>query len=559
MGKRSKQKKQQKKLKATEEEFDSAIGKLDDAFENSKDIVLENIKLTVPGKTLLVDTDIKFSHQRKYGLIGANGLGKSTLLKKVYYREFRIPKNLDMYYVDQEVTVVGDETVFEKVIHANAKRRKMEERIKELDMQCNAEDVEDEIFEEYGRLEQEWEDNEYHLHERDVRKILKGLGFNIEQQNTSLASFSGGWRMRVALARALYIKPTVLFLDEPTNHLDLNAVIWLTDYLANQWKNTLVVVSHNKNFINEVCTDIIHLCDQKLKYYDGNYFKFKKQLEQDKKKIKTDWDKMMKEVKKMQGKSLPRKQVQEFIKKKALPEPKKEYRVRIEFPEVNKLTPPFLELDGVTFGYDDKVVLDDIITGADMDSRVTIVGGNGVGKSTLLKIMAGVIKIPSEERDIVKVNPRMRIGYYGQHSVDSLPKDLDPVEYLQTISENEIDEGLCRRLLGVIGLHGDQHKQKISTLSGGQRARVVLASFSISKPHILFLDEPTNHLDIESIEGLIDGINKYEGGVVMVTHDIDLITEVDSELWEVENGKIIKTDFETYCEKVLTSIEEVVI
>lgn len=556
MGKKAKQKKQLQRQNALEIDDIDENDKYDEVFENSKDILVDDLKIVVPGKVLLENTSLKIVNEHKYGLIGANGLGKSTLLKHIYERKFRIPRCIDMFYVDQEVEVSDETSVFDSVINANYKRKKIRDRLDELDIECDKDDVSDDIFDEYGKLEAEWELNEYDKDESIVKKILIGLGFPNEIHNNNTSTFSGGWRMRIALARALYIKPTLLFLDEPTNHLDLNATIWLTDYLTNHWKNTLIIVSHNKNFINEICTDIIHLDNKKLNYYDGNYKKFKQQLKIVKDKIASDWDKMMKEVKKMREKSIPRKQVDEFVKKKALEEPKRDYNVDINFPLTDELTGSLIEVKEVSFGYsDDKLIYNNISFGIDMHTRATIVGVNGVGKSTLLKILSSEIKIPSEEYEHVQWNRKLRIGYYGQHTGDLLPLEMNAVEYLKSIAEtDDINDQYCRMLLGKIGLHGIHHLQKISTLSGGQKARVVLASFSIIQPHVLLLDEPTNHLDIESIEGLIDGLKRYNGGIVMVTHDIDLINEIESELWEVDKHSITKTDFDTYSQKIIDNI-----
>lgn len=565
-GKKNKSKKQQQEKIDVAKPDDKSVKGIN---ETSKDIKVYGYSLVIGSKNLLVDTNLTIAHGRKYGLIGINGSGKSSLLNKLYSREIPYPKGIDTYMVEQEIEVSDTQNVFEMVLNSNTKRINCKEMIDKLDEKLDDDLTDDETVEIMGqieKLENDWSSNEWDRDPSIVQKILSGLGFTHGDQKKPTSQFSGGWRMRISLARALYLKPTLLLLDEPTNHLDLDAVIWLTEYLSKEWKNTLVVVSHNIDFIDTVCTDIIHLYKQKLDYYKGGYYSFKAMLAQKEKAKQKEWDKVMGQINKMKSKSTPKKEVQEFLKKKeaeGIVKPDKPYTVRIHFEELSKVTQKLVNLDNVTFGYsDDKILFKDVSLGIDMDTRMVIIGANGVGKTTLMKLMSGEIDIGTVDGVLpIKTYPKMRLGYFHQHSKDHLPEDKTPIEFLEEVaSKYRIDEDpvqIVRKHLGMIGLDGKMHKQKMGSFSGGQKARVVMVQMQIMAPHLLFLDEPTNHLDIETIEALIDAINRFDGGVVMITHDATLIHGLeDVQTYEVKDKGVYKIDYDDYVEKIIEEKEE---
>lgn len=414
--------------------------------------------------------------------------------------------------------------------------------------------------------------------ESRVRRILAGLGFTTEMQQRPVNHFSGGWRMRVSLARALFMEPTLLMLDEPTNHLDLNAVIWLDNYLQN-WKKTLLVVSHDQYFLDSVCTDIIHLDQQKLYYYRGNYDQFKKMYVQKVKEQEKAYNKQQKQIKDLKASGQSRKQAEEKTKaaqgrknKKGgrkgeieeddleqmeLIKKPKEYVVKFSFPSPPPLNPPILGLKSVTFGYPSQPKLfNDLEFGIDMKSRVAIVGNNGVGKSTFLKLLIG--ELEPAKGDIVR-NHRLRIGSYNQHSADQLSMEDSPVEYLQR--KYDLDYQTARKHLGRFGLISHAHTIRTKDLSGGQKSRVAFADLALSNPDVIVLDEPTNNLDIESIDALADAINEFTGGVILVSHDARLILETACQLWVVENQEITEVDgdFDDYRQEILEKLGEEVV
>ncbi|XP_010774030.1 ATP-binding cassette sub-family F member 1 [Notothenia coriiceps] len=364
--------------------------------------------------------------------------------------------------------------------------------------------------------------------EPKARRILAGLSFTTEMQNRPTKRFSGGWRMRVSLARALFMEPTLLMLDEPTNHLDLNAVIWLNNYLQG-WKKTLLIVSHDQSFLDEVCSDIIHLDYQKLFYYRGNYLTFKKMYVQKQKEMQKQYDKQEKKLKDLKsgGKSTKQaeKQTKEALtrkqqkgKKKGPQEEEsqdatellkrpKEYTVKFTFPNPPPLSPPILGLHCVDFGYENKPLFKNVDFGIDMESRICIVGPNGVGKSTLLLLLTGKLQPTKGE---MRKNHRLLMKSVTGVSAAQLNMEETATEYLMRNFNLPYQDG--RKCLGRFGLESHAHTIQISKLSGGQKARVVFAELSCRQPDVLILDEPTNNLDIESIDALSEAINEYKGG-----------------------------------------------
>ncbi|XP_069738050.1 ATP-binding cassette sub-family F member 1 isoform X2 [Phaenicophaeus curvirostris] len=543
-------------------------------LENASDIKLEKFSISAHGKELFVNADLYIVAGRRYGLVGPNGKGKTTLLKHIANRALSIPPNIDVLLCEQEV--VADETpAVQAVLRADTKRLRLLEEEKKL--QALLEGGDDAAGERLEKVYEELRAIGAAAAEAKARRILAGLGFNPEMQNRATRKFSGGWRMRVSLARALFMEPTLLMLDEPTNHLDLNAVIWLNNYLQT-WKKTLLVVSHDQGFLDDVCTDIIHLDTQRLFYYRGNYMTFKKMYQQKQKELLKQFEKQEKKLRDLKagGKSTKQaeKQTKEALTRKqqkcrrrtaaeeAAEAPEllkrpREYTVRFTFPNPPPLSPPILGLHGVDFGYEGQELLfKNLDFGIDMESRVCIVGPNGVGKSTLLQLLTGKL---TPLRGQMRRNHRLKVGFFNQQAAEQLRLEETAAEYLQR--SFNLPHQDARKCLGRFGLEGHAHTLQIAKLSGGQKARVVFAELACREPDVLILDEPTNNLDIESIDALADAINDYRGAVIVVSHDARLITETSCQLWVVEERGLshIDGDFDDYKREVLEALGEAVV
>ena len=383
--------------------------------------------------------------------------------------------------------------------------------------------------------------------EAKVRKILTGLGFTEDMQNQSSRSLSGGWRVRVSLARALFIEPRLLLLDEPTNHLDLDAVLWLEDYLSAHWTGTLLVVSHDADFLDCVCTHILHVDMAKINSYSGGYSRFVEMKSQIIGSKVEQYKLQQKTLSEFKSSGLnEEKAIKRTVEKLGVdPEvglyesPPKEYRVKFSFKDADDSLPSISVLDA-SFGYERGVqakvhpeltqlnpsltqhnpncsqglLFKDLRFNIGSLDKVAIVGPNGAGKSTLLSLLTGRLAPSSGE---VNLHRNLRIGVYNQHFEDLLPLSESSLCYLRR--EYGVTEEEARKYLGMFGLDGSRHLIKIGDLSGGQKARVVFASLALKKPHILILDEPTNNLDLESVEALIEALSKFKGGVVVVTQN----------------------------------------
>lgn len=568
---------------------------------SATDIKVHNMTLRVKGKVLLENTTLTVAAGRKYGLVGPNGKGKSTLLRMIARRQIPVPENLDVLLVEQEV-VGTDASALESVVAADVELMALREEEAEINDKLAATDLSDpsEAPAVSGDAGKEREDEDLAARlteiydrmaeiggasaESRASKILHGLGFTEEMQKRSTNLFSGGWRMRISLARALYIQPTVLLLDEPTNHLDLRAVLWLEEYLT-RWKKTLIIVSHDRDFLNSVTTDIIHLHDERLHYYRGNFAQFEEMYEQRRREVNKEFEKFQKQMKaaKKSGSKANAQKVAKEAKVKssrkesrggsrgqdmesaadsnAGPRQWNDYNVKFEFPEPTELAPPLLQLIDASFKYPnrDDFGLRDLNIGIDMGSRIAIVGPNGAGKTTLMNLLAGDLE-PTEGEQ--RKSHKLRIGRYNQHFVDALSFDTSPVEYLLSkFPTSGLKAEDMRAKLGKFGLAGHHHLQPICKLSGGQKARVVFAAIALSNPHILLLDEPTNHLDMQSIDALAEALEEFEGGVVIISHDSRLLSSVcddaeRAEVWIVENGQVEEYDgdFKDYKNELIREI-----
>lgn len=512
----------------------------------SRDIQFENFSLLFHGHELISDTNLELNYGRRYGLLGPNGCGKSSLLKALGNREIDIPDHIDTYLLDREIEA-SDLTALEAVMKVDDEKIRLEKEAEQL-LQVSQDDAEAQLRLEdvYERLE----NLDASTTEARAAKLLHGLGFDTRMQHQATKDFSGGWRMRIALARALFVDPTFLILDEPTNHLDLEACVWLEETLKG-FKRILLMVSHSQDFMNGICTNVIHMHQKKLKYYGGNYDAYvrtRAELEDAQmKKFRWEQDQIsnMKEYIARFGHGSAKLARQAQSKEKTLDKMVRggltekvqgDHVVRLRFTDVGKLPPPVLQFADVTFGYSpERVLYRNVDFGVDLDSRVALVGPNGAGKSTLLKLMVGTLE-PLD--GMVKRHNHLKIGQYHQHLTELLDPELTPLEYMIKEFPNAGGVEKMRSQVGRFGITGKAQTSKMAQLSDGLRSRVVFSWLAMQTPHMLLLDEPTNHLDIETIDSLATAINEWDGGLVLVSHDFRLIDQVAKEIWVVAKGGV---------------------
>ncbi|GAX80370.1 hypothetical protein CEUSTIGMA_g7809.t1 [Chlamydomonas eustigma] len=512
----------------------------------SRDVQISSFTLLFHGHQLLVDAELELNFGRRYGLLGANGCGKSTMLKAIVERDIPIPKHIDMYLLDKEIPA-SDMTALAAVASVDEEKTRLEKELEWLSEQEMTPEIESRLNDLYDRLDALDSDTT----EARAASILHGLGFTAEMQNMKTREFSGGWRMRIALARALFIDPTCLLLDEPTNHLDLEACVWLEEHLK-KFKRILLMVSHSQDFLNGVCTNIVHMQQKKLNYYAGNYDQYimtrEENEENQMKKYKWEQEQIshMKEyiarfghgsAKLARQAQSKEKTLEKMVRSGLTEKVASERTVKLRFENVGKLPPPVLQFTQVAFGYSpDKVLYRDVDLGVDLDSRVAIVGPNGAGKSTLLKLMVGTLE-PLD--GMVKRHNHLRIGQYHQHLTELLNGEQSPLEYMME-QYKDVADTTMRSQIGRFGITGPTQTLPIKNLSDGLKSRVVFAWLAYKNPHMLLLDEPTNHLDIETIDSLARAINEWDGGLVLVSHDFRLISQVCNEIWEVKRGAVTK-------------------
>ncbi|PUZ67075.1 hypothetical protein GQ55_3G403100 [Panicum hallii var. hallii] len=510
----------------------------------SRDIHIESLSLTFHGHDLIVDSELELNYGRRYGLLGLNGCGKSTLLTAIGCRELPIPEHMDIYHLSHEIEA-SDMSALQAVVSCDEERVKLEKEAEILAAQDDGGgEALDRVYERLDAMDAA-------TAEKRAAEILFGLGFTKQMQAKKTKDFSGGWRMRIALARALFMNPTILLLDEPTNHLDLEACVWLEETLK-KFDRILVVISHSQDFLNGVCTNIIHMQNKKLKLYTGNYDQYvqtRSELEENQmKQYKWEQEQIasMKEYIARFGHGSAKLARQAQSKEKTLAKmergglTEKVVRDRVlvfRFTDVGKLPPPVLQFVEVKFGYTpDNLIYKNLDFGVDLDSRIALVGPNGAGKSTLLKLMTGDL-VPLD--GMVRRHNHLRIAQYHQHLAEKLDLDMSALAYMMKEYPGTEEEKM-RAAVGKFGLSGKAQVMPMKNLSDGQRSRVIFAWLAYRQPQLLLLDEPTNHLDIETIDSLAEALNEWDGGLVLVSHDFRLINQVAQEIWVCENQAVTR-------------------
>ncbi|KAF4440140.1 ABC transporter ATP-binding ARB1 [Fusarium acutatum] len=514
--------------------------------QTSKDVKITSTSLVFHGRVLITDSTLELTYGRRYGLLGENGCGKSTFLKAIAAREYPIPEHLDIYLLN-EGAPPSDLGALEWVV------REAELELERLDHQA------EKLLEDEGPESPVLLDLYEHMDKLDpstfatrASLILTGLGFNKKTIHKKTKDMSGGWRMRVALAKALFVKPSVLLLDDPTAHLDLEACVWLEEYLK-KWERTLVLVSHSMDFLNGVCSNMIDMRGKQLIYYGGNYDSYSKTRTENETNQMKAYQKQQDEIvhiKKFiasagtyanlvrQAKS--RQKILDKMEADGFIQPVEQDRVfTFRFADVDKLPPPVLSFDNVTFSYSGKPEDDlyrNLDLGFDMDSRTALVGPNGVGKSTLLRLMTGKL---SPTGGVVTRHTHLKLGLYSQHSSEQLDLTKSALDFVRDkYAEKSQDYQYWRQQLGKYGLSGDSQTALMGTLSEGQKSRIVFALLAIESPNMLLLDEPTNGLDIPTIDSLADAINAFSGGVIVVSHDFRLLDKIAKQILVCENQTI---------------------
>ena len=497
---------------------------------------ISDITYSVEGRTLVEHATVTIPTGHKVGLVGRNGSGKTTLFRIIRGEmvldtgSVSIPRGWKIGGVSQEVP--GNEvSLIDTVLRADTEREAL---------LAEAETATDpgRIAEVQTRLA----DIEAWSAEARAATILRGLGFTHEEQQMPCSAFSGGWRMRVALAAVLFSEPDLLLLDEPTNYLDLEGALWLEAYLV-KYPHTVLIVSHDRELLNRSVGGILHLEDKGLIYYTGTYDMFAKQRAQKRallasaaKKQDAKREHLQAFVNRFKAKASKAKQAQSRVKAlekmETIRAPEDVARTVFTFPKPEELSPPIIATEGASVGYGETIILRDLNLRIDQDDRIALLGRNGEGKSTLSKMLSDRLQIAGGK---MVTSNKLRIGFFAQHQVDELYIDETPLEHLMRERAHEGQAKLRARLAG-FGLGADQADTEVGRLSGGQKARLSLLLATLPAPHLLILDEPTNHLDIESREALVEALTAYSGAVILVSHDMHLLSMVADRLWLSKTG-----------------------
>jgi len=510
-------------------------------------LAITNLTYKIGGRTILDNCSANITDGWKVGIVGVNGAGKSTLFNLIT-GQLQADSGTVAKSQKQRLGIVRqdipetDTALIDLVLAAD-------EETTALWQQAESEPDPNKLAEIYQQLT----DRDAYVAPAKATRLLTGLGFKEEQLQEPFSSFSGGWRMRVALAAALFVEPEILLLDEPTNHLDLEAIMWLETYLEN-YPHTLLIISHDRELLNK-CTDhIIHVDQQQLTVYAGNYDTFEREraaalgMQQKMFEKQQAQRAHMKEfIDRFKAKASKARQAQSRVK--ALERMDlvdaviADRAVRFTFPNPDKIASPILTLDGVDVGYTQgDPVLRQLRETIDRDDRIALLGANGNGKSTLIKLIAG--KLGAMNGDLFR-SGKLRIGYFSQHQTEELNVDSTPYEEMRALMRTkvpDINEPVVRARLGAFGFSRELSNNKIATLSGGEKARLLFAFMSFDAPHLLLLDEPTNHLDIDAREALVQALNAYEGAIVIVSHDPNMVERVADRLWLVKDGACIHFD-----------------
>ncbi len=516
---------------------------------------ISDISYSVEGRPLFEGASATIPTGHKVGLIGRNGAGKTTLFRLIRGElsleggSITLPQRARIGGVAQEVPS-NEVSLIDTVLAADTERAAL---LAESETATDSNRI--------AEIQTRLSDIDAWSAEARAASILKGLGFDHEDQQLPCSAYSGGWRMRVALAAVLFSQPDYLLLDEPTNYLDLEGALWLENYLV-KYPHTVLIISHDRELLNRSVGAILHLDERKLAYYTGTYDQFAKQRAEQRavqaaaaKKQQAQREHLQAFVDRFKAKASKAKQAQSRVKmlEKMTPitAPEDAARVVFTFPKPEELSPPIIAIEGGSTGYGDTVVLDKLNLRIDQDDRIALLGKNGQGKSTLAKLLSSRLEPMSGK---FTTSSKLRIGFFAQHQVDELYVDETPIQHLMRERPAEGQARLRARLAG-FGLGAAQAETEVGRLSGGQKARLSLLLATLDAPHLLILDEPTNHLDIESREALVEALTAYSGAVILVSHDMHLLTLVADRLWLVKDGTVkpYEEDLQAYRKLLLTA------
>ncbi|MDA0143593.1 MULTISPECIES: ABC transporter ATP-binding protein [Vibrio] len=508
-------------------------------------ITFSDIQLLRGGKPLLDQASATLHPGDKIGLVGKNGCGKSTLFALIKDElsidagSFSKPAHWEMAWVAQETPALERKAI-EYVIDGDREYRGLEEQLAKAEQADNGTLV----AEIHGKIETI---GGYTINSR-AAELLDGLGFRQEQMTWNLTQFSGGWRMRLNLAQALLCRSDLLLLDEPTNHLDLDAVMWLERWLQS-YPGTLILISHDRDFLDPIVNRIVHVENQQLNEYTGNYSSFETQRAQKLILQQAMFQKQQKQMSHMQSyidrfryKASKARQAQSRIKalekmEQVLPA-QFDNPFSFEFREPDALPNPIMMMDEVSAGYDDNLILEKIRLNLVPGSRIGLLGRNGAGKSTLIKLLSGELKQQGGE---LNYSQGVKLGYFAQHQLETLHPEETPLQHMMQIAPKHTEQQL-RDYLGSFGFQGEKALDKVAPFSGGEKARLVLALLVWQKPNLLLLDEPTNHLDLDMRQALTFALQTFEGAMVIVSHDRYLLRATTDDLYLVHDRQVAPFD-----------------